>query len=324
MRKVRNSITGLMILAILILVSGCNTIDNKKSIDNEKLKVITTLFPQYDFVKEIAKDKVDVSLLLPPGVESHAYDPTPQDMTNIKKADIFVYTGQYMEPWAEKIVEIGKNEKLVIVDTSKGIELIDEEDHEHEEEHGHEEGYDHEHGGKDPHIWLDPICAQKMVDNIVEGLITADKGNEKFYRENGEEYKKKLQQLDEKFIETFRKTKYNKIMYGGHFAFGYFAKRYGLEHISPYNGFTPNAEPTPKRIAELIKNIESSGIKVIYYEELINPKVAKIISDQTGAEMLLLHGAHNLSKSELESGISYIEIMEQNLERLKQGLGYGE
>ena len=130
--------------------------------------------------------------------------------------------------------------------------------------------------------------------------------------------------MDKKFVETFSKVKHKTIIHGGHFAFGYFAKRYGLEYISPYDGFSPNAEPTPKKISELMNNMKSLGLNVIYYEELIDPKVAKIISEETGGKMLLLHGAHNISKEELESGISYIEIMESNLDRLKEGLGYDE
>jgi ABC-type Zn uptake system ZnuABC Zn-binding protein ZnuA len=448
----------LVTVSFLAFISGCGLPAGKSS-DTGKLKVITTLFPQYDFVREIAKDKADVTLLLPPGVESHSYEPSPQDIVNIKKSNAFIYTGENMEPWVHKVIENTKDNKLVVVDTSKGIELLDEEKHheEHEEGEGehpfewagafnlkagqykwsfakvdgkyadpemkmvilnaaksgkegietiHEraeelfkgataakkpgeilvpadtlyqlefdsskdisafsikiekdgsyifftqhvpsefedkehffkdlegkdikpeaqkpEGEHHHHGGKDPHIWLDPVYAQKMVDNIVEGLSKADTKNESFYKESGESYKKKLQELDGKFAEAFKKTKYKKIMYGGHFAFGYFAKRYGLEHISPYSGFAPDAEPTPQRIAELIKNIKDSGVKVIYYEELVNPKVAKVISDQTGAKMLLLHGAHNVTKEELSSGITYIRIMEENLEKLKQGLGYNE
>ena len=110
------------------------------------------------------------------------------------------------------------------------------------------------------------------------------------------------------------------IIYGGHFAFGYFAKRYGLTHESPYPGFSPNAEPSPKAIAELISKMRASGQKYIYYEELIEPKVARIIAEETGATLELLHGAHNVSKKELKSGITFLDIMEDNLQKLKVGL----
>ncbi len=161
-----------------------------------------------------------------------------------------------------------------------------------------------------------------MVKNIMEGLIEVDGNEAQYYRENAEKYIKELKALDESFIEAFKKTKTDTIIYGGHFAFGYFTERYHLNHISPYIGFSPNAEPTPNRIIELIKTLEQSEIKVIYYEELVDPKVATIISEETGAKMLLLHGAHNISKEELQSNITYVEIMRDNLEKLKEGLGY--
>lgn len=336
MKKRKITISIILITFIIIVTAGCGLNGGNAFVSgDDKIKIVTTLFPQYDFVKEIAKDKVEVILLLSPGMEAHSYEPTPQDIVNIQKSDIFIYTGEYMEPWAHKIIESAKSESLVIVDTSKGIELI-EGNHEHEEneheesEHQHEEDeHEHQdqndnHGKKDPHIWVDLVHAQTMVDNIVDGLVEADPNNEDFYIQNAKAYKEKLQGLHEKFSETFKKTKYNKIMFGGHFIFGYFAKRYDLEYVSPYSGFAPDAEPTPKKIVELIENMKQSGIKVIYYEELIDPKVAKVISEQTGAEMMLLHGAHNVTKEEFNSGISYIKIMEDNLEKLKLGLGYDE
>ena len=339
MKRFKSYMLVLIIITILTYTVGCSKKTDEIIAEpvTTKLQVVTSLFPQYDFVREIGKDRVEVSLLLPPGVESHSYDPTPRDVVNIQKADVFIYTGEYMEPWAHRVIDITKGEEVLIVESGKGIELMDEDDHLHHEEDNHNhhdhhdeeevdegEEEDHHHGGKDPHIWVDPLNAQIMVDNILEGLVTADPENESFYKENAEEYKERLNQLHNKFTETFQKTEYNTIMYGGHFALGYFTKRYNLDHISPYSGFAPDAEPTPQRISDLIKTINSTGIKVIYYEELIDPKVARVISEQTGAEMMLLHAVHNISKDELEAEVSYISIMEDNLEKLKIGLGYRE
>ncbi|TCL68536.1 zinc transport system substrate-binding protein [Hydrogenispora ethanolica] len=310
---------SLVLAALFVIGPGCGVLQGATG----KLKVVTTLFPQYDFVQEIGKDKVAATLLLPPGVEPHSFEPSPQDIVGIRKADVFVYTGEYMEPWAHKVIEGVKGKKIVIVDTSRGIELMkEEEEHEDHDEHEGEEEH-HHHGGKDPHIWLDPVLARQMVSNIVAGLAKADPQHAAFYKQNGAAYQKRLQKLDREFAAAFAKARTKTIIYGGHFAFGYFAKRYGLKYISPYSGFAPDAEPTPQRIAELIKTIKKTGTKVIYYEELIDPKVAKVIADQTGAKMLLLHGLHNISKAELKAKVSYVTLMEGNLERLKQGLGYG-
>lgn len=320
--KKKKIIAALLVLVfILIFIPACNG-NNRTDKSNGKIKIVATLFPQYDFAREIVGDKGEVVLLLPPGIEAHAFEPTPQDIGIINNADVFLYTGKYMEPWAEKIIENIGHENIIAVDLSRGIKLLDEDEDEDEDEDKDHNG--HHHGGKDPHIWLDPIYAQKMVGDIVEALVEADKANEDFYRENGENYKEKLGDLDRRFVETFKKTDHKTIIYGGHFAFGYFTKRYGLDYISPYKGFSPNAEPSPKSITELIKNMGDLGINTIYYEELIEPKVARVISEETGGEILLLHGAHNISKGELEAGISYIEIMEGNLERLKRGLIYNE
>lgn len=331
-RKIK-LIVLMMTIAIIFTACGKKTKENKENntvVEDNKIQIIATLFPQYDFIKAVGKDKVEVSLLLSPGVESHSYEPTPQDMVNIRKADMFVYTSELMEPWAVKISDTIEKKEVLIVDASKGISFMAE-DHAHEEEHAHEDEHSHEednheeehdHGGTDPHIWLDPTLAQKMVDNIAEALVKIDKTNEEFYLANAKEYKKQLDILDKEFQDTFSRTKSNKIIYGGHFAFGYFAERYGLEYISPYKGFSPDAEPTPRMIIDLINTINEAGIKAIYHEELIDPKVAKILADETGAKMLLLHGAHNLSKEELDSNITYLEIMRGNMNRLKEGLGY--
>ncbi|MFA5090814.1 MAG: zinc ABC transporter substrate-binding protein [Candidatus Omnitrophota bacterium] len=299
-----------------------------------KIEVLTTLFPTYDFAKQIGKDKVNVALLLPPGVESHTFEPKPQDIVKINKADMFIYTGKYMEPWVEDMLKGISNKNLLVVDASTGIELMAEEGrdeeaehdegehHEEAEEHGEEDehGHHHHHGGKDPHIWVDLANDQTMVDTIAKALAEKDPANSAFYLNNAKEYKVKLADLDRRFKETLSTAKHKTIIYGGHFAFGYFAKRYGLEHDSPYDGFSPNAEPSPKAIAELINKLRQSGMKYIYYEELLDPKVARTISQETGAKLELLHGAHNVSKEELNRGVTFLDIMEDNLKKLRVGL----
>jgi zinc transport system substrate-binding protein len=317
---VKNQKIFMLVLFSILLVTlfaGCNqAAEEPVTEEGEKLLIITTLFPQYDFVKQIAGDKVIVTFLLPPGMEPHSFEPSPRDIADIQKADLFIYTGAYMEPWAERIIDAAEGKTLLIVDTSIGIDLMDEVDHHH-----HDEDEDHhEHGGKDPHFWLDPLLAKVMVDHIVEGLIHVDPDHEGYYRDNGETYKQQLQDLHDKIGSSLAGLENRTILYAGHFAFGYFAARYDLDHISPYEGFAPDAEPTPGNIAELIKRVNESNAKVIFYEELIEPKVAKVVAEQTGAEMVLLHGAHNVTTDELNSGITYIQIMEDNLAKLLEGL----
>jgi len=178
----------------------------------------------------------------------------------------------------------------------------------------------HHHGGKDPHIWVHLGHAQKMVDTIAHAFAKKDPKNKDFYLSNASKYKLRLGSLDTRFRETLSTCKHKTIIYGGHFAFGYFAKHYGLSHESPYEGFSPNAEPSPKAIAELIDKVKASGMKYIYHEELLDPKVARTVAQETGVKLELLHGAHNVSKDELKSGLTFLDIMESNYNKLRVGL----
>lgn len=263
-----------------------------------KLKVVATIFPTYDFCRRIGRDKIELALLLPPGVEPHAFEPRPSDILRIHRADVFVYTGKYMEPWVQEILEGIAGENLLVVDASEGVHLL----------------------GKDPHIWLDFDNARIMVDNISTAFSRKDPANREFYLDNARQYKERLEELDGEFRQAIAGCKSRLFIYAGHFAFGYLARRYGLKYASPYRGFSPNAEPTPKAVAELITKMREGEINYIYYEELIDPKVARMIAAETGARLLKLSAAHNVSREELLRGVTFIEIMQEDLSHLKLGL----
>ena len=299
----------ILIVGLTLVLNGCTPTQT----DNNKITVITSLFPQYDFVRQIAQDKVNVSLLLPAGVEPHSFEPTPQTIVTIGDADIFVYTNAMMEPWIEKVIDNVKQDNLLIVESSLGIEYIEhleEEDHEEEEE---------DHDELDPHVWLDPLNAKVMAQNILAALIAVDPANADFYQNNADALFLQLDDLKAEYDEVFLDPTHKTIIYGGHFAFGYLANRYGLEILSPYTGFSPNAEPTPQAIIELIDRMNELNIKTIYYQELIDPKTARVIAEQTGAKMVLLHGAHNVTTEELQSGATYVSIMRENAQKLMEG-----
>ena len=315
----------ILIMLVLIISFACSKKeDNTKKSENKKIRIVTTLFPTYDFSKEIGKDKVEVKLLLPPGIEAHSYEPTPKDIAEINNADIFIYTGDLMEPWVKKLLSSLNNKNLKIVDVSKNIELkeFDFED-EHNEKDTHENEEEHIYG-KDPHIWTDPVLAKTIVQNIADSIIEVDLANKSFYDGNKIIYDKKLDNLDTEFKNLVKKSPKKEIVSGGHFVFGYLFERYGLTYHSAYEGFSPNAEPTPKQLKSLKETIAETHTKYIYYEELIEPKLAKLLSNELGLQLLLLHGAHNISKEELAKGNSYYEIMLKNIENLKLGLDYNE
>jgi zinc transport system substrate-binding protein len=277
----------------------------------KKLTVITTLFPLYDFAKNIGGQKADVTLLLAPGIEPHAFEPRPGDILKINKADIFVYTGRFMEPWVEDILKSTTKQGPLIIDASRAIKLTDETAKVEQK---------HEQGKVDPHIWLDFSNAKRMVINILDGFLNKDSANKDFYFKNAEEYTKKLDELDRRFRDSFTSCKKDLIIHGGHFAFGYLAKRYNLNYISAYKGFSPDAEPTPGNLIDLSKKLKEHDITCVFYEELLSPKMAEVIARETGAKLLMLHGAHNVTKDEMDRNVTFISLMEQNLNNLRIGL----
>ena len=321
----------ILLFAGLISLAGCTT--NPADNTDKKLTVITSLFPQYDFVRNIAQDKVNVSLLLPPGVESHAFDPTPSQIISITQADLFVYTNAEMEPWIERIVENVDEQGPVVLESSQGIQLIDSDDEHHlDDDHDHDD-HDDDHDDDDhddddhdhlydPHVWLDPLNAKIMVNNIVAALKELDPENADFYQNNANDYLSQLDELNERFEEIFANTENNTIVYGGHFAFGYLANRFNLNILSPYTGFSPDSEPTANAIASLISTVNENNIKVIFFEELIEPRVANVIAEQTNTTAMLLHGAHNITKQEMDANITYLDIMFENADKIEEALSY--
>lgn len=302
------------LLICLISLTGCSSSPQKVD-QNARVQIIATLFPQYDFARQIAGDRADVTLLLSPGVESHTFEPTPADIIKINECDLFVYTGNFMEPWAETIIS-GMTGNGKALDVSKGITLdAEEETHEGDEEH---EG--HHHGGFDPHIWTDPLNAKVMVQNITDALCEADEKNKEYYQSNAQEYLVKLDALDAEFQEIVSTAERDELVFGGRFAFHYFVKRYDLNYISAFDSFTSETEPSVSVIAQIMDQINEKQIPVIFYEELTDPKVSRAIADETGVKMLMLHACHNVSKEDLQNGATYLSIMEQNAKNLKEGL----
>ncbi|NVN99850.1 MAG: zinc ABC transporter substrate-binding protein [Geobacteraceae bacterium] len=299
----------LLFLLILTLLSACSKKTSPP--DTGKLKVVTTLFPIYDFARAIGGDAADVTLLLPPGVEPHSFEPKPEDMMKIAKADIFIYTSSEMEPWAEKLASgVVKNGKPLKVEAGAGARYLAASG---QDEHGHKEG------GRDPHIWLDMDNAALMMDNIARALAERLPQKAQTFRSNAASGKEKLKTLDIRFKTELSNCSTREFIHGGHFAFAYLADRYKLNYISAY-GVSADSEPSPKKMMALIEAIRRHKLKSIFYEELLSPAVAQTVASETGATLLKLHGIHNLTKEEIDSGVSFTALMEQNLVALKKGL----
>ena len=310
MPKKQFAITLVLIITIC-LFSGCAAgTDPPDNQDSGKITVIATLFPQYDFTRQIAGDRAEIIMLLPPGTESHVYEPTPADIIKIEKSDVFIYTGQHMEPWAGRIID-GLDGSVLVADISEDITL------EKENEDEHQDGYDHEYN---PHFWTSPVLARVMADNITAALCEADPDGSGYYQTNVEEYKEKLDRLDQDISETIAAGKRGKAIFAGKFAFYYFFEQYGLDYEAAYDSCAAEAEPSVRRIAQLTEIIKNEQIPVVYYEELANPAVAEAICEETGAKPLLLHSCHNVTLEDFDAGVTYLDLMYQNLQNLKEGL----
>jgi zinc transport system substrate-binding protein len=303
-------VIGLMVFFILK-----NQSDNSKNVTSghKKLQIVTTLFPLYDFVKNIGQDNVDVTLLLPPGVDAHSFEPRPGDVILINQADIFVYTGKFMELWADDIVKSITNKNLLVVNASNGITLIPAVSNDSNEQNS----------SIDPHIWLDFDNAGIIVNSIAKALSEKDPANSPKYEKNATGYLQQLKDLDNEYKSDISLCSSKEIIYAGHYAFGYLVKRYGLKYFAA-QGVSPDSEPTAVDLINLVNHIKKDNIKYIFYEELTSPKIAQALSDETGAKLLLLNAGHNISRDQLRQGITFITIMKNNLTNLKIGLGYKE
>jgi zinc transport system substrate-binding protein len=298
-----------LILVIATFLPACSK--TKSSVSTGKLKVVTTLFPVYDFARVVGGDAVEVSLLLPPGVEPHSFEPRPEDMMTVAKADIFIYTNSGMEPWAEKLLSgVTKNGKPVMVEAGQGARYISS---------SHSEEHDHKEGATDPHIWLDITNSMQMTDNIAKALAQGVPAKKEMFTINASDYKARLKTLDDRFRSELSNCGTREFIHGGHYAFAYLAERYNLRYISAY-GVSADSEPSPRKMKELVDTIRQHKLKSVFYEELLSPAVARSVSEETGASLLKLHGIHNITKQELVSGITYTGLMEQNLAALKKGL----
>lgn len=304
-------ILSFLLIAFFAFIKKSNVLKKQSQISQsaKKIKVITTLYPLYDFANQIGKDNIESILLLPPGVEPHSFEPKPFDLVKINTADVFIYTGEFMEPWAQKILQGVDNKKLIVVDASHEIKLIKAIFHDEDETTG----------SYDPHIWLDFDNAKIIAKNISKALSQKDPLNSKYYQSNLEQLQNELTNLDNSYKQSLANCRQKEIIYAGHYAFGYLAKRYGLKYIAA-KGVSADTEPTVSDILKLINQIKQNNIKYIFYEELSSLRLAQVLAKETKTELLLLNAAHNISKDQIIKKISFITIMKNNFDNLIIGL----
>ena len=272
-----------------------------ESLSGQGHKILVTFYPIYQFTKAIGKEKIDASIIIPPGIEPHDWEPTIQDIQKMKDADMIVINGAGLESWITKVTSINPN--VMIVDTSSDIPLLEKDSN----------GLD-KIAKKDPHIWLDPVLAKKQVQNIADGLIKLDPQNANYYQQNANDYKAKLDILDNE-IKTDLSTCDKKDFLAFHDAFSYFSKEYGLHQHTIVGGLDPETEPTAPALQQITKDAQSLELNVIFTEEAANPRVSQVIADEIHGKVLVLSPLEVTDKN-----IDYISKMGQNLSNLKEAL----
>ena len=299
----------------LSLLTGCGTQPADTAADDGRLRVLTSFYPMYDFACKIGGDCIDVTNMVPSGTEPHDWEPSTNDLKNLEKADVFIYNGADMEPWADDLL-VSRSDTLHVVEASENVELRTT-DGEHEHAHEHE-GADHHHGDFDPHVWLDPENAKIEMEAIRDALCAADPENSTVFQSNYEKYAAELDALDAEFREKLAPLP-NRTIVVAHEAFGYLCDAYGLTQVG-IEGLSPDSEPDPGRMAEVIDFVRDHNISTIFFEELVSPKVAEAIASETGAQAKMLSPLEGLSDEQAAAGADYFSVMHDNLAALMEAL----
>ena len=331
------------LLAFLVL--------NREKFEQKKYSVVSTSFPGYDFARAVTKNtNISTKMLVKPGAETHTYEPTPQDIIDIKNADMFVYVGGDSDTWVEKIlkdVDTKKTHVVKLVDLVSTVEeeivegMEDEDDHEHDHDHDHShshkhDDHDHKHGHEDhdhdheshvhkhdhdeeeegpeidEHVWTSPKNAMEIVKKIAKVASEIDAAEKNKIDDNAEKYVAEIAQVDKDLHQAID-GKISEIVVADRFPFRYFADEFGLKYAAAFSGCSEQTEASAKTISFLINKVKQDKVKKIYKIELSNGKIAETVSKDTGAEVLELHSAHNVTADDFSKGVTYVDLMKRNL-----------
>jgi zinc transport system substrate-binding protein len=303
------------LLIFTLIFTGCSNKKEDTAKKDGKLTVYTTIFPLADFAKKIGGDYVNVEAIYPPGADSHTFEPSQKQTVQIAKADLFVYNGAELEPFAEKMEKSLKKENVKVVNASKDIELrtsSEEEQHDHGD--GHKE--DEHHHDKDPHVWIDPTLAMKQAEKIKNALVELQPEHKKEFEKNFAALQTKFTDLDDQFKAVVANAKTKEILVS-HAAYGYWEQRYGLKQI-PIAGISASDEPSQKQLADITKTVKEHGLQYILFETFSTPKVASVIQKETGTKILRLNHLATISEDDAKNNKDYFALMEENVNTLKE------
>lgn len=298
------------LLAFLVL--------NREKFEQKKYLVVSTSFPGYDFARAVTKNtNISTKMLVKPGAETHTYEPTPQDIIDIKNADMFIYVGGDSDTWVEKILKDVDTKKTHVVKLVDLVSTVNEEiveGMEDEDEHDHEHDHDEEEEGPeiDEHVWTSPKKAMEIVKKIAEVASEIDADEKTKINDNAEKYVAEIAQVDKDLHQAID-GKISEIVVADRFPFRYFADEFGLKYAAAFSGCSEQTEASAKTISFLINKVKQDKVKKIYKIELSNGKIAETVSKDTGAEVLELHSAHNVTADDFSKGVTYVDLMKRNL-----------
>ena len=306
-----------LVLLLLMLTGLCGCGEAEQSAEDGRLQIVTTVFPAYDFARQIAGERAAVTLLLPPGAEAHSFEPTAKDMARIRSAALFFCNGGESEAWAEELLDDG--EEIRCLRMLDCVEALEEEvregmqePHEEEEEDGPE---------YDEHVWTSPRNAILICEALCRELCEIDPEGESGYRARLAAYTEELEALDSAFRETVAQGTHRTLVFADRFPVRYFVEEYGLSYFAAFPGCAEDTEPSARTVAFLIDRVREEGLPAVMYIEFSNRKMADMICEDTGCKELLFHSCHNVGADELRQGVSYLSLMQGNVSALKEALG---
>lgn len=297
------------LLCLCLMLCGC-TAQPEKPHDETKLQIVCTSFPAYDFAREIAGDRAELTLLIKPGSEVHSYEPTPRDMIRIQESDLFICNGGESEQWAKTLITPELN-TIYMMDCVDTVE--ESADGIYNAEDGEPE--------LDEHVWTSPLNAIKISEEICNALCKLDTDNAEAYKTNFTAYKAQLMALDREFRQVIKNSGKHTLVFADRFPMRYFALEYGLNCYAAFPGCSSETEPSAKTVAYLIDRVREDKIPAVLYMEFSNQKMADVICEDTGCKKLPFYSAHSVSAEQFEQGVSYLDLMRINLNSLKEALG---
>ena len=305
------SVLLILILTVSVTFTGCS--DDDSFTDSDKLKIVTSIFPYYDFARNIAGDKAEIKLLLSPGSEPHDYEPTPSDIVAIEKCDIFIYNGGESDKWVDSVLETLENKDIKILKMMDCVPLIESDSHHHDEAHTHECKFDE-------HIWTSIRNSQVLCTSIKAAMMEQDSENAEFYKNNAENYILQLIELDVEMTLISNEQKRDTLVFADRFPMLYFFNDYFIHHKAAFPGCNSETEPSLEVVTELTNYVKDNNIPAVFYFEFSNDNIAKLIAEGTDAKVLQVSSCHNVTKKDFESGVSYISLMENNISAFKEAL----